>query len=447
LTFRTDIYLTPFRPLDTEKQWSVRFLHPHSIRRKGGLDRILEGMQPSAGGANVLNVHQAHACLPFINYPYADAQLPELKDLVRRAHAKDVRLRVYYTTREVTHNMPELFALHSLNGEVIFPGPGREARTLIHPNGPHPWLVRNLGSDFIPAWVDHLRLPEAEWDLSVITTPDSRWNNFYLEGLRWMCDRLDIDGVYIDDTALDARSLRRARRILDRKPGSLIDFHTWSHFNRHAGYANNLNMYMELLPYFDRLWIGEGFSCDAAAWDYWLVEMSGIPFGLMSEMLQSPNPWRGLVFGEVRRAGWSGDPRPIWKAWDEFGIQGSEFIPFTVTDNPVKTGRDDVLATVFRKPGRTLVALASWSPVPRDVKLAVNWQALGLDPARAAIYAPPIEGFQKEAAWKPGEAIEVIPRRGYFLVLDEVPRKAERVAKPSVSVSTCVRQLPPDLLQ
>ena len=41
---------------------------------------------------------------------------------------------------------------------------------------------------------------------------------------------MDIDGIYIEDTALDARSLRRTRRILDRKPGSLIDFHTWNHF-------------------------------------------------------------------------------------------------------------------------------------------------------------------------------------------------------------------------
>ena len=27
-----------------------------------------------------------------------------------------------------------------------------------------------------------------------------------------------------------------------------------------------------------------------------LTEMSGIPFGLMSEMLDHPNPWHGMVF-------------------------------------------------------------------------------------------------------------------------------------------------------
>ncbi len=422
LTFTTELYLTPFRPLDTKKQWDVRFLHPHTARNAEFLRETVRKMDP-AKGANVLNIHQAHFAAPYINYPYADDSFPELARLVKQGHEKGVKVRVYYTTREVTQNMPELFALHSLGGEVIFPGPGKEARTLIHPNGPHPWLVENLGADFVPAWVDHIQRPGAEWDLSVITRPDSRWNNFYLEGLKWMVDKADLDGVYIDDTALDARSLRRARRILDTKPGRLIDLHSWNHFNQYAGFANNLTIYMELLPYLDRLWLGEGFSCNEAAWDYWLVEMSGLPFGLMSEMLDGVNPWRGLVFGETARQSWSGDPRAIWKAWDEFGIQGTEFIPFYVPDNPVQTGRDDVLATVYRGTDRTLVAIGSWAKQSCEIVPKVDWKSLGLDPAKATLYAPPIAGFQSEALFKPGEAIFVEPGRGWLLVLDETPRR------------------------
>ncbi len=426
LTFTTELYLTPFRPLDTEKQWSVRFFHPQVVREAGFLRDVLAKMDPS-DGANVLNIHQAQYAAPYINYPYADDSFPELADLIKQGHEKGVKVRVYYTTREVTQNMPELFALHSLGGEVIFPGPGPEARTLIHPNGPHAWLTENLGSDFVPAWVDHLRRPGAEWDLSVITRPDSRWNNFYLQGLEWMVTRAHLDGVYVDDTALDARSLRRARRILDTKPGRLIDLHTWNHFNGWAGYANNLTIYMELLPYLDRLWIGEGFHCDGVAWDYWLVEMSGLPFGLMGEMLDRVNPWRGLVFGETGRQGWAGDPRPIWKAWDEFGIQGTEFLPFFLPDCPVRTGREDVLATVYRGQKRTLVAVASWAQQPCQIVPKIDWAALGLDPKKSALYAPPIAGFQAEGLWKPGEVLFVEPGRGLLLVLDQTPR---RIADP-----------------
>jgi len=424
LTFTADIYLTPFRMLDTEKQWAVRFDHPHPVRNYDYLRKKVA--QPKTEhGANVLNIHQAHAAAPYINYPYADDCFPELASLVKQGHANGMKVRIYYTTREVTQNMPELHALHSMNGEIILSGPGPKARTLIHKKGPHPWLTANLGDNFIPAWVDHIKQPNAEWDLSVITTPNSRWNNFYLEGLRWMVDQTDIDGIYIDDTALDGRSLRRARRILDRKPGRLIDFHTWNHFNGHAGYANNLNMYMELLPYLDRMWIGEGFSCNRVTLDYWLVEMSGLPFGIMSEMLQDVNPWRGLVFGEVARKGWSGDPSAIWKAWDDYGIQGSELILFCAQDNPVKTGRPDIAATVYRGKKHFLLAIASWAKSACQVSLKIDWQALGLDPAKVTLYAPEIAGFQTEMSWKPGDTLHLEPARGYFIVVNESARKLD----------------------
>ena len=437
--FIFELYLTPFRPLDTEKQWSVRFHHPGASHLPGPLDQALE-QADARHGPNVLNVHQANYYSPYINYPYSDDSFPAFRDLVNRAHAKGTKVRVYYTTREITQNMPELFPLHSLNGEIILPGPGKEARTLIHPNGPHPWLVENLREDFIPAWVDHIGGKYAALDLSVITTPDSRWNNFYLEGLKWLAEKSDFDGVYIDDTALDAGSLRRARRILDTRAGRYIDLHTWNHFNGHAGFANNLTIYMELLPYLDRLWLGEGFNANTVSSDFWLVEMSGLPFGVMSEMLEGANPWRGMVFGETARFGWSGDPRGMWKVWDEFGLQGTEFAPFFLANCPVKTDRTNILATVYRKKDRAFVALGSWAKEAADVQLSVDWPALGLDPARAAFYAPAIAGMQSENRWRPGEAIPVAPGRGWFLVVDEAPRQVARAADATASLVELFRE-------
>lgn len=93
-------------------------------------------------------------------------------------------------------------------------GPGKDARTLIHRNGPNPWLNENFGSHFIPAWYNAFREGKykGDMDISVITTPDSRWNNYYLEGLDWMVKNIGLDGVYIDDSALDRETLKRARR-------------------------------------------------------------------------------------------------------------------------------------------------------------------------------------------------------------------------------------------
>ena len=432
LDFIFELYLTPFRTLDTEKQWAVRFIHPNGPTQRE-LDDAVKNADPQHG-PNVINVHQANFYAPYINYPYSDDSFPAFCDLVKRSHARDVKLRVYYTTREITQNMPELFPLHSFNGEIILPGPGREARTLIHAKGPHAWLTENLREDFVPAWEARVGAPYADMDLSVITTPDSRWSNFYLEGLQWLVEKSDFDGMYIDDTALDATSLRRARRILDRRPGRLIDLHTWNHFNGWAGFANNLTIYMEILPYLDRLWLGEGFDANAVSPDFWLVEMSGLPFGLMSEMLDGANPWRGMVFGETARLPWSGDPRGLWKVWDEYGIQGTEFLPFFLKNCPVKTDHTNVLATVYRKKDRAFIALGSWAPVDSEIKLSFDWQALGLDPARATLYAPPIAGMQTERAWKPGDPISVAPRRGWFLVLDEIPRKVASAANAAASL-------------
>ncbi len=437
LSFVFELYLTPFRTLDTGQQWDVRFIHPNPSRDPATLKRVIETMDERSG-PNVLNIHQAHAAAPFINYPYADAYEEKLVELIGMAHERNCRARIYYTTRELTQNLPELHALHSMNGEIIFPGPGPAARTLLNRNGPHPWLVENLGQDFIPAWVDHIRRPEAEWDLSVITRPDSRWNNFYLEGLQRLIEQLGFDGVYLDDTALDARSIQRARRILDRKPGRLMDFHTWNHMNQHAGFANNLTIYMELLPYFDRLWIGEGFSMQRSQ-DYILVEMSGLPFGVMSEMLDHPNPWRGLLYGMTTRLGWSGDPRSIWEAFDDYEIRDTEFIPYFSERIPVRSGQPEVPVSVYQGPGRTWVVMASWADNVRSVNPWVDWAALGLSESRAAFYAPAIAGVQEEARFLPGQPIHVLPGRGRIVILDETTREVAAGGDPLAGTTEVLR--------
>jgi hypothetical protein len=95
-----------------------------------------------------------------------------------------------------------------------------------------------------------------------------------------------------------------------------------------------------------------------------------------------------------------------------------------VERNPVKTGANDVLATIYVKKGgagktRVLVALASWAKDPVDVRLAVDWKALGLDPRTAVLRAPAIEKFQPAAGFKPGDSVRVEPGKGWLLVLGD----------------------------
>jgi hypothetical protein len=63
------------------------------------------------------------------------------------------------------------------------------------------------------------------------------------------------------------------------------------------------------------------------------------------------------------------------------------------------------------------VAVASWAKEPVDVRLLVDWRALGLDPKKAMLRAPAIDKFQDAAEFKPGDAIRLEPGKGLLLVL------------------------------
>ena len=398
LHFDFTLLITPFKLLDPAAHFSERYYHSFKP-----LDEV------AATGANVINVHHANAINPYINYPFLRAA--EMKAYIDDAHRRGLKVKIYNTVRELSNRAPELFALRSLGHEIFSPGPG----------GGYSWLQEHLGSDYIAAWF----VPELK-DAAVINSGMSRWHNYYIEGLDWVARNVGIDGLYLDDVAFDRTTMKRVRKVLDRnRPGALIDLHSANQYNVRDGFASSANLYLEHFPFLNRLWFGEYFDYNGSGSDYWLVEMSGIPFGLMGEMLQDGgNPWRGMVFGMTARLPWAGDPRPLWKVWDEFGITGSEMIGWWVDGNPVKTGTKDVLATIYvkRADGKgsrpeVLIALASWAEEPADVRLAIDWKKLGLDPKTAVLSAPAIDKFQEAAEFKPGDPIRVEPGKGRVLLI------------------------------
>lgn len=70
-------------------------------------------------------------------------------------------------------------------------------------------------------------------------------------------------------------------------------------------------------------------------------------------------------------------------------------IGYWVDNNPVKTDNKEVLATVYKKDHKVMVALASWASGDASVKLNIDWKKLGINPKKAVIKAQAIEGFQK----------------------------------------------------
>lgn len=389
--FHFNLLITPFKTIDTAKQWNHRFFH-----------RFKPLTEIKKRGANTVNVHHATEINPFINYPFIRPK--EMKAYIDEAHKMDMKVKIYYTVRELSNIAPEVFALRSLGDEILSYGPG----------GGYAWLQEHLGGNYIAGWY----VPRYK-DAAIINSGVSRWHNYYLEGLGWLVENVGIDGIYIDDVAFDRTVMKRVRKILDSGgQGKLIDLHSANQYNPRDGFANSANLYLEHFPYIDRLWFGEYFDYDSAP-DFWLVEVSGIPFGLMGEMLQDGgNPWRGMVYGMTSRMPWAGDPSPLWKAWDDFGIAKSNMIGYWSPQCPVKTGHKDILATTYVIDGkRAMIALASWAKEDTSIKLKIDWKTLGLNKKKVKLTAPAIKDFQEAATFKPGDAIPIPKSKGLLLLI------------------------------
>ncbi len=415
LDYDFELLITPLKTLNREDKYLDRYYHGGPSSAEG---KIAGAKQV---GANVIVVHHAEELCPFINYPFIDEYVPELKAFAAAAHAADIRLKFYYTTRELTKNIPEFFAFFSLDGEVIFPGPGNETRTVIQGGGPHPWLIENLREKYIPAWSNGIGAGkfQGELDLSVITVPDSRLNNFYIAGLEWMVTHLDLDGVYIDDSALDRGTLCRARKVIDaHRPNGKIDLHSWNHFNGWAGFTNCLNLYMDLIPYLDLLWIGEERDYNRSP-DHWLVEVSGIPFGVSGQMLQGGgNPWRGMIYGITNRAAYSHiSPEHLWKFFDAYDFAHRIMLGYWDNVCPATCAHPSVKATVYRGEKDTILAVANWNAEDVIADVTMDWKKLGIPSETAEIFIPEIPNFQDALANVSLKEVKIPGGKGFLVVI------------------------------
>ncbi len=394
LYYNFTLLITPFHTINTDFQWENRFYH-----RYNDIDSI------KATGATVINIHHATPINPWINYPFIEWQ--KMKAYIDSAHSEGLKVKIYNTVRELSNHAYETFPMRSLGHEIYSPGKG----------GGYSWLQEHLDSDYIAAWF----VPEIK-DAAIVNSGMSRWHNYYVEGMNWLVQNVGIDGIYLDDVAFDRVTMKRIKRVLtqDNHPG-IIDLHSANQYNKSDGFNNSANLYMEHFPYLNRLWFGEYFDYEKNPPDFFLTEVSGIPFGLMGEMLQDGgNAWRGMVYGMTNRMPWSdnADPRAIWKVWDDFGIKGSEMIGYWSDNCPVKTSSDKVLATVYKKNGKALISMASWASDDTTVQLQINWKALGIDASKAKITAPAVTKFQEAKSFGINDAIPVAKNKGWLLIVE-----------------------------
>lgn len=403
LHFDFDILVTPFHPLRLKEQFTERYYQTSSIP-----EQALPYLDAAAqAGANIINVHQGNWLNPYINYPFLTAD--KLSAFCNEAHARKQRVKFYYTVRELSNWTPELFALRSLGNEILLSGKG----------GGYPWLEEHLAGDYWQAWYEK----KAD-DASLLNATKSRWDNYYIEGLRWLVEKAGCDGLYLDDISYDRSVMRRARKVLDRycPRGGRIDLHSWNELNARPGFANCVNVFMDSVPFVDRLWFGEGHHYAGPPPEHMLVEISGIPFGLMGEMLEGGgNVWLGLTCGMTGRLGWGGHPQPVWLLWDRFGAADAEFIGWWADDCPVASANPNVKCSVWTKNGATLLAVGNFGKDAAACALEVNWKKLGLNPANVTWLAPSLGEAQREAIYPADHLPQLAGHAGAVFILSEKP--------------------------
>ena len=232
-----------------------------------------------------------------------------------------------------------------------------------------------------------------------------------------MYENYELDGIYMDDVSFDRNVMKRMKKISSQyRPDALVDLHSNTWYS-----VGPMNQYADFFPYVDRLWFGESFKYNEMTPDEWFVTFSGIPFGQMSEMLQDGgNRYLGMVYGTTARHSYGQySPAPMWKLWNDFGIDSAEMIGYWDDNCPISTTHPGVKATVYKKENEILIALGNFDNKDQDVQLVIDWNALSMDSSNVSINAPFIKDFQEASIVNAQELLPIKAKEGKILILSK----------------------------
>lgn len=412
--FRFAFMATPVKPMSNER-WNWRYVINDDSFHHPDL------------AANIAIIMPQGPAYYLINYPFSRQE--NLRILEQRAKERGIALMPYYGHGRISNHMEEAWAFRAMREEFL----NTKGQAEYDPDGSFdnvknakvPWLMEHYVDEFVPGWANNMGNDVMEVSISPQNHP-TRYDNYYLAGAKWLMEHYDIIGFYQDGHRNNRKVQQRLRRIIDAiRPDGLVNYHSGNPYQKGCGFQDAMLWFIENMPYTDSLWFGENFMYQDMPPDRWMVSVSGIPFGVPGEMLSIPrhpgNLWRGMVFGIDQRSNNRvvGKADELWKLWDDFGIQDAEMLGYWETDCPVRTGRDDILATAYVREDRVLIALASWAEETQSITLGIDWEALGFGPEGYHLRAPAFMAFQPAAEFAVDEAIRIEPVKGWILVLEE----------------------------
>lgn len=379
--------------------------------------------------ARIRHFHHGTAHMPYINYPFTDEE--NLAANVKDLRSKNVESQLYYTIREISNHCRELWAFRSLDDEIFITLGGISYTDMgalaPAPGEGYPWLREHVYENYVPGWrTDWIKVLGLDMCAALTTDSNSRLANYYVESLHHLFAKTTAQGLYLDGIGYGRKTMQRVARVLSSlREDYRINMHCADLYP--FSKLSVMNHCMEHLPYLTDLWLGEFYKYEELSPDFYLIELSGIPFGVANEMLDydtGGNPYFGMIYGMGGR--FLPEVELLWKLWDDCNIATSRMVGYWDADIPVKTSAPGVLSTVYlAEDGKSaLIALARWrDPATEGVEqLPVTLEIApdifpGYDPDKYELYAPDAGHFQKESRRHPGDEILLPENGGAWLLL------------------------------
>ena len=318
------------------------------------------------------------------NWPEAIGHEEQLRNFVKVCHAKGFQVLVYFGY-EISNIMPG-------------------------------WIENKDSVMVKPDWQSYTRAPQQK---DYVVCYESVWQDFIADGVSKMIDKYDIDGVYLDSTALpfpcsntvhgcgytrddgtlaptfDYRGPREMMRRLytvvkSKKPNGQVNLHNSGYEVTPAvGWATSSWDGEHLTPLTKRQPIDELIPLDA-----FRAEFMGRQFGIPSEFLCYDLPY---TFHEsftltllhdvlVRARGYAmNEEIRVFKAMDAFGRKQAQFQPYWSNGSLVSVKGSKAYCSLYvRKNQGVMCVVSSFAKGKQDVAVKLNLQAMGLTKATTA---------------------------------------------------------------
>ncbi len=401
-----DIALTPFKPLSLKEMFGNRL-------SRDGVELTYAAMLTRAKQEKLdyVCLRNAGVLNPYINYPFDKVE--ELKTLAMEAHRMGLGMGISYGLRDMSTRAQETFAFKALGDEIIYRTEKNE--------GTEKALIDYLGDGVVEA--DKKTFLQGELgmgkDISYYTTPHSRIDNFFVEGVNYLVKYADLDAISMVDPTLSRDTVERvAKCVASKRSGrGVIELGVSNRFNAKNGYTNSLTTYMDVLPFINKLYMDKGYDFSRDA-DYILTEVSGLIYGMSADSHFEAGITRSLIYGMMPKFGDDetvsralGDINKLFK---DFDIENAELKGFWDKTNPIKVDNTKVYCTSYIKDGNMIAIFYNSNDVTTTFEVGVE-NKFGYTTLGKKVRAPEIEGLQSARKINFGKPLKLKAHQGMIV--------------------------------